>query len=123
VYGPVNTPANGVERVLVTIADWILPRTDEVPSHFHALVSVAGGGGVPAIVQLAKRNREDVRSRVDRARIETYLVDVESGEGILLESEIPRIRTISEDKVVFLEVDPFPRVIVEELPSQGEPPC
>jgi hypothetical protein len=96
-----------------TAVSWFF---DEGPSYFHSLISVAGGSGTPAIVQFARKNKEDVRNRVDRAWVETYLLDPDSGEGILLDSEMPRVLTVSQDRVVFLKVDPFPRITVERIP-------
>jgi len=91
---------------------------DEGPPFFHTLIGVSGGVGVPAVIQFSRQEKQDVRNRLDRATIETYLVDVESGEGLRLEEEIPRILTISDNRIVFIETDPFPRVVVERIPGQ-----
>lgn len=92
---------------------------DEGPPFFHTLVSVTGGEGAPAIVQFARKEKEDVRNRLDRSVLETYLLDVESGEGLLIGEDLPRILTISQNRVVFLEVDPFPRIVIEQIPLRG----
>lgn len=86
--------------------------------HFHFLRGLAGGNGVPLVVQFGRRKGQDVVNGIDRYGIETYLLDVQTGEGLYLGESLPRVLSLHRDRVVLLHEDPYPRIEVASLPEE-----
>lgn len=91
------------------------PRSE--PFH-HFLLSVTGGVATPAIVQYARRSREDVLDRVDRYEVETYVVDPTTGAGAYAGDAIPEVLTSSGDLIALVHRDPYPRVEIARLGAE-----
>lgn len=88
--------------------------------HFHFLRELAGGNGVPLVVQFGRRRGQDVVNGIDRYEIETYLLDVGTGEGVYLGESLPRVLSLDRGRVVLLYEDPYPRIEVAALPEMPE---
>ncbi len=84
---------------------------------YHFLLSLTGGDGTPVMIQYGRRTQQEALDGVDRYIVETYAVDPSTGEGMYLGEDLPQVLTLTKDRVVFLHVDPFPRVEVARLPS------
>lgn len=91
-------------------------RTD-VPEEgpFHVLLGVVGGDGVPLLVQYGRRTGEDVRDGVDRYVVETFTLDPRTGHGAYLGDDLGQVLAAGEDRLAFLDPDPYPRIEVVRL--------
>lgn len=82
----------------------------------HGLAQLAGGSGAPVFAQYIFALSEDIIGRTGRSRLETYVLDPETGTGEFWGDSIPEMLQATEHHVVFLHREPFPRVEVTTLP-------
>ncbi len=85
----------------------------------HFLLGLAGGQGNPLIIQFGRRTRDQILSQVDSFDVETFLIDVETGEGLYLGEGLPRVLALEGDHLLLLRTDPFPEVEVARMPASG----
>ena len=76
---------------------------------------VSLGGGIHA-VQVATMTKEGLQRGSIYGRIETYLLD-QSGRGVFVGSQFPLLAALFKDRLYGFENDPFPRVLMFELPK------
>ena len=81
----------------------------------HVLERIAGGDGVPVLVQHRFYLSEDLQNGTGRYKIETYALDPETGEGEFWGDSLPSILAVTDEYVVFSWDTPFPRVEVAQI--------
>lgn len=81
----------------------------------HSLLGVAGGDETPLIVQYARRTAQDIRDRIDRYTVESFVVDPGTGEGSYLGEDLLQVLAMNDSQLAVVEVEPYPRIKVVEL--------
>jgi hypothetical protein len=89
---------------------------------YHGAIGIAevAGEGI-ALLQIGFSTREGRQSGSDQ-EILTYALTLETGEGVLVGREIPRIRDIDSTATVLSSRLPYPTLRIVRSPSDGRAP-
>ena len=78
----------------------------------HVQERLVGGDGTPIVAQYSRWLRQDVIDQTGEHVLETFVIDPITGNGHYWSDELPRIVWLSDEYVLTLLPDPFPRVQV-----------
>lgn len=87
----------------------------------HYLKRVAGGRGAPVLVQYERLAQSSADEAPVVEALETFAIDIASGEGYYLGDELPQVAFFDSETVVFLYEEPFPRIEVVRRQERRAP--
>ncbi|MBL8997799.1 MAG: hypothetical protein JNL44_10835 [Gemmatimonadetes bacterium] len=73
-------------------------------------------GGSMVVVQVGLMTPESIRDRSIWSRIDSYVVDVRDGQGAFVSSTLPLLAAMRGERLVAFENDPYPRVVLIQVP-------
>lgn len=89
----------------------------ENTKEFSSIARVTGAGDGLFLVQVAHHSVASRRLRNEFARLDTYVIDANSGEAELLSEKLPLVAQVSGRTIVTFSNDPFPRVTLMQIGS------
>lgn len=107
-YQELRTEKSGLQSIGLT-------KNIKMFSYVSRIVPV---GRSAVLVQVVQHTRTSLRARKDFDHLDTYVVDVKTGNGAYVNSTLPPIGHVSPAEVIGFSNDPFPRALVMRSPRR-----
>jgi hypothetical protein len=89
------------------------------PSEYDQVEVLRAFGEGLVIVQTARHTPQSDKERREHAELRTYVLSARTGKGVYVGNTLPRVLDVAGNRIYAATNDPFPQVLVYELPAAG----